>query len=220
MTSPPLQLISFDLCPFVQRAVITLLEKKVPYEVTYINLAKKPAWFLKISPFGKVPVLKVGEEVLFESAVIVEYLDEVYAPFMQPKDPLARAKQRAYTEFANQLFMAQYQLCQADKNLFDHQLESLKELLSRLEPVAQGPFFAGEQPHLVDWNFAPFFHRLLLLEQAGAPQLLTPYPKLAKWANNLLKRPSIQASVPEGFKEKYLNYILNQQGHLAGLISL
>ena len=69
-------LISFDICPFVQRSVITLEEKGVKYNIKYIELENKPDWFLAISPFGKVPVLQVNDKVLFESAVINEYLDE------------------------------------------------------------------------------------------------------------------------------------------------
>ncbi|MES2034183.1 MAG: glutathione S-transferase N-terminal domain-containing protein, partial [Pseudomonadota bacterium] len=57
-----LTLISFPLCPFVQRAIIALEEKKVPYDVVYIDLTNKPDWFLKLSPLGKVPVLKVERD--------------------------------------------------------------------------------------------------------------------------------------------------------------
>ena len=52
-----LQLISHDLCPYVQRAVISLTEKGVPFERSYIDLGNKPDWFLAISPLGKTPVL-------------------------------------------------------------------------------------------------------------------------------------------------------------------
>ena len=70
------ELISFKLCPFVQRSVIVLLEKEAPFDITYIDLSNPPDWFKAISPMGKVPVLKVDDTVLFESAVIMEYLDE------------------------------------------------------------------------------------------------------------------------------------------------
>lgn len=70
MSLPAIELISFKTCPFVQRSVITLKEKGIDFKTTYIDLAEKPAWFLAISPLGKVPVLKIGDEVLFESAVI------------------------------------------------------------------------------------------------------------------------------------------------------
>ncbi len=75
------QLISFVLCPFVQRSVITLKEKQVPFDITYVDLQNLPDWFNAISPMGKVPVLRVDEKrVLFESAVINEYLDETNPP--------------------------------------------------------------------------------------------------------------------------------------------
>ncbi len=71
-----LKLISHKLCPYVQRAVISLTEKGVPFQRIDIDLDNKPEWFLKISPLGKVPVLQVGDKVVFESAVILEYLEE------------------------------------------------------------------------------------------------------------------------------------------------
>ena len=106
------QLISFKICPFVQRTVIALREKHVDYDITYIDLAARPPWFKAMSPLGKVPVLRVGDTTIFESAVINEYLDEVYAPRLHPADPLQRARNRAWIEFASVLTQNQYQLCQ------------------------------------------------------------------------------------------------------------
>jgi len=75
------ELVSFKICPFVQRARITLLHKRVPHTVTYIELKAPPAWFPTISPLGKVPLLRVdGGAVLFESAVINEFIDETTTP--------------------------------------------------------------------------------------------------------------------------------------------
>ena len=71
-----LRLISHDLCPYVQRAAISLSEKGVNFERTYIDLANKPDWFLAISPLGKTPVLLADDVPIFESAVILEYLEE------------------------------------------------------------------------------------------------------------------------------------------------
>ena len=104
------RLISFKLCPFVQRSVIVLKEKKIPFEIEYIDLANKPDWFLKISPTGKVPVLEVDGKVLFESAVIMEYLDEVNPPSLHPTDAFKKAQDRAWIEFSSNLLVLQYQL--------------------------------------------------------------------------------------------------------------
>src|SRR5881398_242144 len=96
-----LKLISHRLCPYVQRAIIALTEKGVPFERVDIDLANKPDWFLAISPLGKTPVLVVGEHAIFESAVILEYLEETQDRPLHPADPLRRAEHRAFIEFGS-----------------------------------------------------------------------------------------------------------------------
>ncbi|MEO7578705.1 MAG: glutathione S-transferase N-terminal domain-containing protein, partial [Massilia sp.] len=90
-----LTLVSHVLCPYVQRAVIVLKEKGVDFERIDIDLADKPAWFLALSPLGKTPLLMIGDQVIFESAVICEYLEDTQAPALHPADPLGRARHRA-----------------------------------------------------------------------------------------------------------------------------
>ena len=103
-----LRLISFKLCPYVQRSVIILREKGIDYDITYIDLANKPDWFLKISPRGKVPVVEVDGTPLFESSAINEFLDETCPPPLHPADPLRRAHNRAWVEIANDLTGSQF----------------------------------------------------------------------------------------------------------------
>src|SRR5258706_240547 len=96
------KLCSFKTCPWVQRAAIVLRAKNVPYEITYIDRNKRPDWFLAVSPHSKVPVLLVNDkEALFESNAIAEYLDETAAPRLHPEDPLARARNRAWTDYVS-----------------------------------------------------------------------------------------------------------------------
>src|SRR5947209_3216070 len=96
-----LRLISHNLCPYVQRAVIALTEKGVPFERVDIDLANKPEWFLALSPLGKTPVLQVGARAIFESAVILEYLEETQLKPLHPAEPLARADHRGWIEFGS-----------------------------------------------------------------------------------------------------------------------
>ena len=88
--SSELILVSHALCPYVQRAAIVLHEKGMAFELRDIDLARKPDWFLGISPLGKTPVLLAGGQAIFESAVICEYLDETSLPALHPGDPLQR----------------------------------------------------------------------------------------------------------------------------------
>src|ERR1700722_4336206 len=98
---PRLTLISHKLCPYVQRAVIALTEKDVAFERVDIDLPTKPDWFLKVSPLGRTPVLQLGDSAFFESAVILEYLEETERKPLHPADPLRRAEHRGWIDFGS-----------------------------------------------------------------------------------------------------------------------
>lgn len=68
-----LTVVSFSICPFVQRVTATLEARNIPYNVEYISLKEKPDWFLQASPNGQVPLL-ISEQgtTLFESDAIIE----------------------------------------------------------------------------------------------------------------------------------------------------
>src|SRR5689334_23722742 len=93
-------LVSFKTCPWVQRSAIVLREKNVPFDFRHIEPDNRPDWFLAISPHKKVPVLRVDDSVsLFESSAIAEYLDETVPPRLHPTDAVARAVNRAWTDY-------------------------------------------------------------------------------------------------------------------------
>ncbi|MBI1363113.1 MAG: glutathione S-transferase family protein [Proteobacteria bacterium] len=215
------RLISFDVCPFVQRSVITLLEKKVDFDIDYIDLANKPDWFLKLSPTGKVPVLQVGNDVLFESAVINEYLDEVYAPMLHAKTPLERAKHRAWIEFGSSLLVAHYQMTNAaDEAAYNTARETLYKGFARVEDVlSEGPYFAGDTFMLVDAAWAPLMLRLHLLARHGLEDFTAKTPKVSAWQKALVARPSVTASVDSDFEGKYIRRILDKGGYSAGKLA-
>eukprot|EP00903_Cladosiphon_okamuranus_P001093 g1091.t1 len=165
-----LTLISHALCPYVQRAAIVLAEKDIPFERIMIDLGNKPDWFKAASPLGKVPLLKTGGQYLFESAPIVEFLEETYAPPLHPADPVERAQHRAYVEFASQTLNGIGALYSArDTTGFTAASEALKVKFNHIETVLapSGPFFAGPSFSLVDAAFAPGLH--LASSALGAP---------------------------------------------------
>lgn len=97
-----LELIIFKLCPFVQRSVIMLEKKNVPYRIRYVDLADPPDWFLRLSPSKKVPLLLIdGSQVLFESSVINEFIDEITLGRLHPEEPLRRALNRSWIEYGS-----------------------------------------------------------------------------------------------------------------------
>jgi glutathione S-transferase len=212
-----LELISFKICPFVQRAVITLLEKSIDFDINYIDIKHPPAWFLEISPFGKVPVLRVDGKVLFESAVIVEYLDEISPPSLHPTDPFRKAENRAWIEFGSNLNMEQYgMLIAKDQAAFDEKYQALRKDLQRLEQqLADGPYFNGESFSLVDAAFAPPLMRFELMERYYDFKLLQDCPKLLKWQQTLLGRESVKQSVVPEFATLFTGAIRDAGGYAA-----
>ncbi len=213
------QLISFKLCPFVQRSVIVLKHKGIDFDIDYIDINDPPEWFRAISPLGKVPVLKVGETVLFESAVIMEYLDEVNPPSLHPADPLKKAQNRAWVEFASEQFFAQHRMLSArDEEGFNKEREALRGALSRLEQVVVGPFFNGEAFSLTDCAYAPLFMRLGLLRENTGMDLLEGLPRLAAWSERLLACAPVQESVVAELPQLYRGMIGKLGGYAAGLL--
>jgi glutathione S-transferase len=154
-----LVLISHHLCPYVQRAVISLVEKAVPFERIDVDLANKPNWFLKLSPLGKTPVLKVDDRAIFESAVILEYLEETQPNPLHPENPLARADHRSWIEFGSSTLNDIWGLYSAsDAAVFDSKAKAIAAKFAQLERrLSNGPYFDGGRFSLVDAVFGPVF---------------------------------------------------------------
>ena len=216
-----MELISFDLCPFVQRSVITLLKKNAKFDITYIDLETPPDWFLKISPFGKVPVLKAENQVIFESAVINEYVDEVTPPALMPQKPIDKALNRAWIEFASELLMYQYQLSIAEnQEIFDSAESKLLISFEKLEDFLTGTeYFNGSGFSLVDAAFAPLFTRFDILLPILENEILEDKPKINQWAKKLVAEDAVKRSVKPDFNEKYLQYIHEHSNFMAEYLS-
>lgn len=193
----PLELISSDRCPFVQRSVVTLEEKGVPYELTLIDPYQPPDWFSKISPLGKVPVLKVDDQhVLFESAVINEYLDETTPGSLHPADPLEKAVNRSWIEFGGGMLSDTFKLMTvATESEFNDTKKNLVTSLQRVEKAldSEGPFFNGAEFSLVDAAYAPLFVRIKILSELLNMNFTDASPRIQQWAEALMDKPAVKA---------------------------
>ncbi len=218
---PKLQLVSHDLCPYVQRAAIALTEKGVAFERSYVDLAAKPDWFLRISPLGKVPLLKVGDEVIFESAVILEYLEETQPRPLYPADPLTRARQRAWIEFGSAILSDIWGMEVAPtREALDLKARALTDKFARVETeLGQGPWFAGDAFGLVDAVFAPVFRYFENFDDIFDHRILAHKPKAVAWRAALLARPSVRNAVPADYHERLDRFIHAQDGALAMLMT-
>ncbi len=204
--------------------MIALRAKSVDFETTYINLRDKPDWFLKISPHGKVPVLLVDGQPLFESNAIAEYLDETVAPRLHPADPMTRARHRAWTDFvpdfSSGLSGVYYAKTRAESEA-GH--EMARKRLDRIEfaldtDKAPGPYFGGDRLCLVDAAYAPFFQRFMMADALLQTGILDDYPKAKAWAAALLASNVVEGSVADVFPAEFEANLIRRGTYAATLL--
>jgi glutathione S-transferase len=184
------------------RVKIALAEKRLNWDGVPVRLAnreqKRPE-FLKLNPYGKIPVLIEDGKVLFESCIINEYLDEKYpSPPLMPNDPYLRGRGRVLVDYALNYAHAPYwdlrgemrkPAAERNESIVEDTRRSLRELLQYLETaLGDQAFFLGELS-LTDIAIVP---RLLRAETYGAlpaPSL----PRLGAWLERMKARPSVRA---------------------------
>ena len=224
-----LTLVSHHLCPYVQRAAIALAEKGVAFERVNVDLADKPDWFRAISPLGKVPLLRVrhghSEEVIFESAVILEFLEETEANPLHPADPLARAGHRAWIEFGSAILNAIGRFYSAaDEAAFLHESRGLSEMFARLEAELaarqSGPWFAGERFSLVDAVYGPIFRYFDTFDRIGDFGMLDGKPLVQAWRAALSRRQSVKEAVGADYPRRLHAFLRAKGSYLSGIIRL
>jgi len=185
--------------------------KAVEFDVTYINLREKPDWFLELSPHGKVPVLLVDEQPLFESNAIAEYLDEAVPPRLHPECAIKRARNRAWTDYVPTFAAAIGGVTYAtpDDDL-DEKLKTAHQAIGRLEAAlgdergeGDGPFFNGGRLSLVDAAYAPFLQRFAISEALLRTELLDGFPRVQRWSDALLANPHVRSAVPDNFATEF-----------------
>lgn len=211
------KIVSFGICPFVQRSIITMNYKKVPYEVKYIDLANKPDWFLKISPMGKVPVLETKNGVIFESAVINEYIDEVSDGNLLPSDPYKKAEQRAYIELSSAVIWSYFNtaVAQNEESYLKCKIELENNLTSLLSKF-HGPFFRGKEFSLVDTAAIPGLQRILLTENLFEDLKISQEnkDKFQDWIQSSNSLKEVEESVPSTFVDDYKSYLVKRNSYI------
>jgi glutathione S-transferase len=200
--------------------VVTLNEKKVAFDIDYIDLQNKPAWFLELSPTAKVPTLEVttddGERVvLFESVVINEYLDEATEGQMLPEEPLARARARAWIEYSNAVLSDVFALTSAKDHASLAGVQAkLASKLDRLEAeIGEGPFFLGSAISLVDAAFVPALQRLFWSNDLHAGLgIFANRPKMKRWWEALAARDSVKDSAVSDLRTQFEQMVGRDRG--------
>jgi glutathione S-transferase len=210
------EIFSAAVCPFAQRSRLVLLAKGVEFEVIEIDLQNKPANFLEISPYGKVPVIRHGANRVWESAIVNEYLEEVFPqPALLPGEPGQRAIARIWIDFANtKLIPAFYKLLLSQEP--DQQQTWADEICKHLIFIEQeglrklsaGPFWLGETVSLVDFSYYPWFERWAALEHYRGVTVPDECARLHQWWQTMKDLDPVKATAHPGdyHIEQYAKY--------------
>ena len=197
-----IKLYDFKSSPNCQRVKVVLAEKNLPYEIVPVDLTKKEQKspeYLKVNPYGKVPVLTDDNTVLYESLIINEYLEEKYpAQPLLPKEPAKKAKARILTDYGMAHFDSPYQKLRMEltkeakeqsQPIIDGAKAELKKLLQRFEDELGDQQYLLGDFSLVDANLIPRFTRLEGFGILPDPSL----PRLGKYMERMKARPSVKA---------------------------
>ena len=197
-----IRLYDYPDCPFCQKVRVVLAEKDLEFEKILVDLHKgeqKSPEFLKLNPYGKVPVLIDDDVVVYDSTIINEYLDEEYPnPPLMPEDSAGRARVRQLEDFCDNSFIPPAGLVLAELHKPEAERDSdrvrrcqgeISRVLGRLENQLEGREFLVGDFSLADIAFVP---RVLLLPQLGV-EVDARLQNLAAWIGRLRERPSVRA---------------------------
>jgi len=187
-------------CPFCQKTRIVLAEKDLTYETAPVDLKageQKHPDFLKLNPFGKVPVLVDDEVVVYDSTIINEYLEDEYPhPQLMPTESAARARVRTLEDYADNAFvpvtgtiMQELRRPEAerDQEKLGTSRQHVARMLTMLEGALAGRSWLVGNFSLADAAFAP---RVVILGALGIT-LDPEWKNVASWIQRLNQRASI-----------------------------
>jgi glutathione S-transferase len=197
-----LDIYSAKACPFAHRTRLVLLEKGIDFNLTEIDLQNKPDWFTQVSRYGKVPAIKHGNNEIYESAIINEYLEETFPePPLLPSDPGKRAIARIWIDYANTRFVPAFSklLRGKDDQEQEQGRQELHEALLYIEREGLGkrsddsPYWLGDTLSLVDLTFYPWFERFPSLQSLRQFTLPPEATHVQKWWDAVRDRASVRS---------------------------
>ena len=203
-----MKLYNANLSNFASKCRLAIYEKNAPVEIAAIpgGDLKSPE-YLKIYSLGKTPALQVDGQIIGESEVIVEYIEEKFPdkPLL-PKDPESRAKSRGISRFHDlyleppiRALFPQVSAKEKDQKFIADKLAEVKTRFDQLETMlSAGPYALGNAFSLADCALVPtMFFANLLLPMLGGPSPTEGRPKLTAWWSKVQERPMVQKVLGE-----------------------
>lgn len=186
--------------PYSHRARIVLAEKNVTYEVNVIGPGELPEDLIDLNPYNSVPTLVDRDLVLYDSRVVMEYLDERFPhPPLMPVDPVSRARTRLMLHrIDNDWYSLLDGLIGDDAANKDKSIKEFQNSLASIEPILEAmPYFMSNEFSMIDCSIAPLLWRL---DEYGV-SIPAQAKSVKAYAARLFERDSFQESLTDLEKE-------------------
>ncbi|KAG5000496.1 hypothetical protein JHK87_021568 [Glycine soja] len=196
---------------FGMRVRIALAEKGVEYEYKEENLRNKSPLLLQMNPIHKkIPVLIHNGKPICESAIIVQYIDEVWndkVPIL-PSDPYERAQARFWVDYIDKkvydtwrkMWLSKGEEHEAGKKEFISIFKQLEETLS------DKAYYGSDTFGFLDIGLIPFYSWFYTFETYGNFKMEEECPKLVAWAKRCMQREAVSKSLPD--EKKVYDYVV------------
>ena len=198
-----MNLFSSPVCPYCHRTRIVLAEKDITFDINDVDINNLPEDLSELNPYNTVPTLIDRDLVLYDSRVIIEYLDERFPhPPLMPVDPVSRAKSRlALHRVETDWYPLMHDILNRGEKAAAKARKMLREsITASAEIFTVMPYFLSQEYSLIDATIAPVLWRL--------PVLGIELPKEAKpvldYADRIFSRETFQLSLSEDEREMRL----------------
>lgn len=189
-------LFSGDTDVYSHRVRIVLAEKGINVDIVPVDYGKLPEDLIDLNPYNSVPTLVDRELVLYDSQVIMEYLDERFPhPPLMPVDPVSRATNRLMLHRIEQDLYSHYNVVANGSDKDKAVVKAKKEIRDNLMMISpifeQKPYFLSDEFSLVDCAMAPLLWRLPAMN-ISLPKQAAP---LLAYMDRMFALESFQASL-------------------------
>jgi glutathione S-transferase len=190
---------------YLRSARLTLEEKGVAYALEPVEF-KQPSHF-DLHPFGRVPILRHGDFVLYETPAIMAYVDDTFdGPALVPADGRARARMIQWMSICADYFDADVTRRYIIETVFakdgERDMERITAALVDVRhhlgiadaTLAEAPYLAGDALSLADLMLLPIVFYVTRMPEGD--DLMGEHPALAEWLARMSERPSFAAALP------------------------
>jgi RNA polymerase-associated protein len=187
-------------CAYSHRARFVLREKAIAADIEFVDPLRPPEDLLELNPYGSSPTLVDRDLVLYDSWIIMEYLDERFPhPPLHPMDPVARARARMLVHRIDQdWYSLLHEIERAGNKPTAQPRKQLREGLIAATPVfAAKQYFLSEEFSLVDCALAPLLWRLAAI----GIELPRQSAEIGRYARRLFERQGFQSSLSDYERE-------------------